>query len=43
MKMCNQEIRTNMNHEQVGKHAMQCFRRMTYHTRFFNMVLADVC
>ena len=27
-----------MNHEQVVKHTIQCFRHATYHTYIFNMV-----
>ena len=32
-----------MNHEQIGKHTVKCFRCATYHMWVFNMVCAGAC
>ena len=35
--------RKQINHEQVEKHVMQCFRRATYRKYIFEMARAGVC
>lgn len=32
-----------MNHEQVGKHAIQCFRHATYRMSIFNIACVGAC
>ena len=36
-KKCNKECRKWMNEEWLGKHIIQCFRHLTYHTCVSNM------